>query len=117
MTVPTITINSVSKQKISDEPGMDESIVKFESNQTLKAWVAKLGGYSHSTGTVVGQDNNIYPSSLLYPKTSLYPQNYTLSSGVEEEFTVENEEITDGDGTYRINVYGMNEDEEWTSYG
>ena len=117
MAAPKINIDSVSRYKISNVAGMDESIVYFfSSDQVLKSFVAKVGGVSHDTGVTVGEADNLYPSTTIYPSTALYPYTYSLPVGTSQRFEVLASELS-GDGTYRINVYGMNEAGEWTAYG
>ena len=117
MAAPKINIESVSKYKISNKTGMDESIVYFfSSDQILKSFVAKAGGVSRDTGVTVGESDNLYPSTMLYPSTTLYPYAYSLPIGTSQRFEVLASELS-GDGIYRINVYGMNEAGEWTAYG
>lgn len=116
MAAPTITIHSVSRYKISNKSGMDESIVYFfSSDQELKDFVAKAGGVSHDTGVTVGEATSLVPSANLYPSISLYPGEFSLPAGVHQRFEVLASELA-GDGTYRINVYGMNAVGEWTPY-
>ena len=115
MAAPLITITSISKTKISDEPGYDQTVVKFTANQILKDYIAKADGSGYTNGIVVGQSTNVYPSETLYPSIALYPQDYALIVGSEQQFEVDNKELGI-DGTYRINVYGMNELGEWTTY-
>lgn len=117
MAAPKINIESVSRYKISNVAGMNESIVYFfSSDQVLKSFVAKAGGVSHDTGITVGEADNIYPSASLYPRMTLYPYSYSLPVGIPQRFEVLASELA-GDGTYRINIYGMNEAGEWTTYG
>jgi hypothetical protein len=117
MAAPCINIESVSRYKISNVSGMNESIVYFfSSDQVLKDFVAKAGGVSHDTGVTVGKADNLYPGETLYPRETLYPYAYILPIGILQRFEVLASELG-GDGTYRINIYGMNEAGEWTAYG
>lgn len=117
MAAPTITIHSVSRYKISNKSGMDESIVYFfSSDQDLKDFVAKAGGVGHTTGLTVGEAVSLVPSETLYPSASLYPSEFSLPAGAHQRFEVLASELT-GDGTYRVNIYGMNAAGEWTPYG
>ena len=131
MTTPLITITSITKTKISDEPGYDQAIVKFTANQHLDDFIVRAGGAGNTNGVVVGQSDIIFPSETVYPSETLYPalilniypsetlypsDGCVLLAGTEQQFEVDNEELG-VDGTYRINIYGMNELGEWTAYG
>lgn len=117
MAAPLITIQSVSRYRISNKTGFDESIVYFfSSNQILKDFVAMSGGVSHTTGVTVGSAGSLVPSDTLYPSNALYPVDFALPAGVQQRFEVLASELA-GDGVYRINIYGMNAGGEWTAYG
>jgi hypothetical protein len=116
MTAPAITIKSVSKYRISDEPGKDQSVVKFSSNQNIVAFEARAGGLYNGSGLLVGKSDNLFPSTTLYPSISLIPKNYQALANMELQFEVDNEELQQ-DGDYRINIYACNESGEWTPYG
>lgn len=117
MAAPQISIESVSKYKISNKAGMNESIVYFfSSDQILKDFIARVGGVSYDTGVAVGRSDSLYPTETLYPGTVLYPFTYLLPIGTSQRFEVNASELA-GDGVYRINIYGMNEVGEWTAYG
>lgn len=55
--------------------------------------------------------------ALTWDELDTQGQTWNEFDGREASFTVENEELTQGDKTYRINVYGKNEAGEWTPYG
>lgn len=87
MSSPVITIQNISATRISNKAGKDVSIVQFKADQELQEWVARAGGFSPTTGALVGQGT-------------------TLQTGVSAQFEIENEELFNGDGDYRINIYG-----------
>jgi len=161
MTAPNIVIKSVSRVKISDEPGMDNCEVKFLADQDLVDWEARADGSGVKQGLLVGKaatdpipktwdelDMKTYSwdqfdalsqtwdelddRRILVPDTTwdeldiqaltwdqLDAKNQTWNEfdGREASFLVKDEELTLGDKTYRINVYGKNEAGEWTPYG
>lgn len=119
MTAPTINIISYTRTKISSHSGVDKSTVIFQADQALTNWEARAGGNGLGQGLLVGGPTSVlYPSDTLYPSESLCPQAVaTIAAGTQVQFDVDDEELTGGDGTYRINVYGMNEAGEWSAYG
>jgi len=116
MTAPVTTIQSASATKISNQSGKNACVVTFSANQDLHDYTAQALGTSHSTGTKVAGSGNVYPSSSLYPSSTLYPRSYLLPAGTVETFEVDYAEIASNDGTYQINVYGMNAAGEWEGY-
>jgi hypothetical protein len=94
---PIITISSYTKHKISSITGMDVSVVTFQSNQDLQAWEARADGNGHGQGDLVGSGN-------------------LLTANTDQTFDVEDEELTWGDKTYRITVYGQNTSGVWSDY-
>lgn len=52
-----------------------------------------------------------------WDQLDLKNENWDEFDGRQATFIVEDEELTLGDKTYRINVYGKNEAGEWTPYG
>lgn len=94
---PFININNISSNRISNKTGKDMSIVSFTANQPLQEWTARAGGFSPTTGSLVGQGT-------------------ALAQGATAQFEIENEELFNGDGDYRINIYGKNSAGVWTPY-
>lgn len=97
-TPPTITIINYTKSKISGISGKDVCVVTFTADQNLTQWEARADGFGVGQGDLVGSGD-------------------ALLEGQEAVFEVENEELIWGDKTYRINVYGKNEQGEWSLYG
>lgn len=160
MTAPYITIKSVSRVKISDEPGMDVCEVIFTSDQDLIDWEARAGGGGVGEGLLVGKANTdpipqlwqelddknytwdeldalnqtwdeLDDRRIVLPNKTwndLDTDNYTWDEldalnqtwnefdGREVVFTITDDELTNGDKQYQINIYGKNVDREWTSY-
>lgn len=119
MTAPTINIISYTRTRISSHAGVDKSTVIFQADQDLVNWEARAGGNGLGQGLLVGGPTSVlYPSETLYPSVTLYPQAAAIiTAGTQVQFDVDYEELTEGDGIYRVNVYGMNEAGEWTAYG
>lgn len=116
MAAPIVTITSISRNKISDEPGINQCIVKFKVNQTITAWEARAGGIFQGSGLLVGNGGGPFPSSALYPSGSLYPNNLSIPANTEIQFEVDYDELQQ-DGDYQINVYACNTSGEWSAYG
>jgi len=116
MTAPVTTIQSTSVTKISNQANKNSCTVTFTASQDLHDYTAQALGTSHSTGTKVAGSGNVYPSSSLYPSSTLYPKSYLLTAGTVETFEVDYSEIASNDGTYQVNVYGMNAGGEWEGY-
>lgn len=113
MTAPIITIKSVSKYAISDEPGNNMSIVVFTVNEPIIAWEARAGGLYAGSGLLVGQSNHLFPSNSLFPGANVFPRNYRANANTDLQFEVEDNELQQ-DGIYRINIYAVSEDtKEW----
>lgn len=133
MSAPIITIKSVTRAKISNKAGMDTCEVAFASEQPLVDWEARADGAGVGQGLLVGKAvidpipqtwNEL--DAMGYTQDAFDALNQTwdelddrtiLQVDTDETFLVENEELTQGDKTYRINVYGKNAAGEWTTYG
>lgn len=94
---PIITITNYTKERISNHPDHDVSVVTFHSDQDLAEWEARADGEGHGEGILVGIGG-------------------TETADEDIEFEVYDEELTQGDKTYRINVYGKNVGGVWTPY-
>ncbi|MBU8908491.1 hypothetical protein [Desertibacillus haloalkaliphilus] len=115
MAAPKITILDVSAYKISDEDGFDSCVVTFKADQKLKGYRARADGTNFKSGVLVDRSGELFPSDNLYPSDDLFPSDYTLDAGAEQIFVIYFDEL-ENDGEYRINVYGVNEEGEWTPY-
>lgn len=118
MTVPIIEIVEVSKTKISDEVGMDQSQVTFKcTNTNLQAFELRAvkipGEVGRGKGLLVEKDGALYPSDTLSPSETLFPRDYYLSMNSVQIAYIDNEELTQGDGSYIISIYAKSEDGEW----
>lgn len=125
MTGPTITIKSYSRKRISNKSGVDSVHVVFSTNQDLVQWEARADGQGVGQGLLVGSGSSLPLESDWKSRTELYGSYWSdwginwndLINYAETSFIVDDEELTFGDKTYRINVYGKNKDGEWNAYG
>jgi hypothetical protein len=93
-----ITVVANSMSKISDEPGKTTCTVTFKPDQALTAWEARADGTGQGQGLLVGSGG-------------------AVTANTEVTFDVDYTELTQGDKTYRINIYGQNASGAWTVYG
>lgn len=133
MAIPQIDILSVSRYKIGRISGYDQSIVEFSTDQDLLEWEARAGGSGRGQGLLVGQkitqDQDGYALKLKNPWNQwLSLSTYTWSalgvgttwndkSYASDSFAIDDEELTQGDQQYRINIYGKSGTGEWNAYG
>lgn len=96
---PTITIGTPSRVVISDETGYDQCVCTFTSDQRLVQWEARATRPGIVPGHGVG---------LLVESGS------ALNVGATGTVTIDNEELTQGDGEYTITVYGQNAGGIWS---
>lgn len=96
---PTITVGTPSRSIISDETGYDQSVCTFTSNMDLQAWEAR----ATKAGTTPARGVGL-----------LVESGTTLAAGATGTVTVENEELTNGDGEYTITVYGQSTGGVWS---
>lgn len=95
---PVITIVSQSKSKISGVTGHDSCEVSFTSDKALSYWEARatLSGVTPAHGV------------------GLLVESGTLSEGETGYVYVDDEELTNGDGEYTVNIYGQGSDGVWS---
>ena len=94
---PVITIVSQDVTKISGVSGHDRCSVTFTSDQALSYWEARATTTqtpAHGVGLLV--------------------ESGTLSKGETGYVYVDDEELTNGDLNYRIDIYGQNADGRWS---
>ena len=94
---PIITIQSQNVTKISSVTGYDRCTVSFTANVELSYWEARATT-TQTPGHGVG----------------LLVESGTLSEGATGYVYVDNEELTNGDLNYRIDIYGQNVDGVWS---
>ena len=128
MTAPIITIGTVDKVRISAKTEHDTAVARFTASQALTAWEARADGTGRGSGLLVGSDSADIEAKWQDATSdkwcemsgqrwqdTLWPK-VVLSSGATGVFEVEDTELTNGDKTYRINVYGRNKGGEWSGY-
>lgn len=96
---PVITVGTPSRAAISDEPGCDECICTFTSDHPLLRWEARatLPGVTPARGVGL-----------------LVESGGALAEGASGRVSVLDEELTNGDGTYTVTVYGQSENGYWS---
>lgn len=85
--VPVITIQSHTLDKISDETGKTSCTVVFRADVACDQWEARAGGSGQGQGLLVGSGS-------------------AINANTDTSFDVTYGELTNGEGLYRINVYG-----------
>jgi len=129
MAAPFIIIDGFTRSKISNQPGLNESVVQFLADQDLIDWQARADGAGVGQGGLVGQATGVRDTwdkwdAQALSWAALDAQSKTWATLVVVlldndvgEFVVDAGELTWGDKVYRINVYGKNHAGEWTAYG
>lgn len=125
MAAPIITIKSYTRARISKKSGYDSSIVVFSTDQDLVQWEARADGAGVGQGLLVGSGGALPLESDWSSRTNEYGAYWSdwafnwndLINYAEASFVVDDEELTFGDKSYRINVYGKNKGGEWSGYG
>lgn len=125
MAAPTITIEQISRNRISRISGVDSSTVSFSTNQDLSQWEARADGQGVGQGLLVGSGGPLplesdWESRMAKygPSWSDWPINWNdLINYGAASFVVDDEELTNGDKPYQINVYGKNLNGEWNAHG
>lgn len=95
--VPAISIQSYTKSKISGVATMTTSTVVFRSDVDCDQWEARADGSGNGQGLLVVSGG-------------------AITANTDISFDVVNTELTNGDKSYRINVYGHNA-AGWSPYG
>lgn len=128
MAAPIISITAYTRSRISAQQGVDVSQVTFQSDQPLVNWEARADGNGVGQGDLVGGPNSTRETWDDYDAQSLTWDALDAESrtwdnlstivgpNTDVPFDVENEELTWGDKSYKINIYGKNAAGEWTPY-
>ena len=105
---PTVTVVSVERAKLSDEPGMLATDIIFKFNEPVTAWSVRKGGASYDTGTELdGEAGAWFP---------IFPINLGINIPANTEIQVTIEYIDLEIGTNQINFYGCDEAGNWVPY-
>jgi hypothetical protein len=117
MAAPVITLVSESRTVISDEAGVDTSLVKFTSDVDMIEWEARADGTGNGTGLLVGNETCSLENNYKVGAWALGAKPFTSynNANVEKQFNVDWNELTNGDKTYKINIYARNTD-GWTGF-
>ncbi|OUS70310.1 hypothetical protein B1748_29180 [Paenibacillus sp. MY03] len=129
MAAPLIVIDGYTRARISNQPGLRESVVQFLADQDLVDWQARADGAGVGQGDLVGQAPGVRDTWAKWDAQALSWASLDAQTRTWEtlivvlpdndigEFVVDAGELTWGDKVYRINVYGKNQAGEWTAYG
>ncbi len=114
---PKVTVKSVSNYKISDEKGMDRSLITFQFDQPVQAFTVNVIGVSPDTG-IVAEFGSKYVSDLA---KSTVQQTKAKTISEVREFTGDLVAEVDWtecyqEGNNRVNIYGKGMDGLWTPY-
>ena len=97
--IPVLSINNITRKKISTISGYDTSVAEFTSDTYLTEWEARATvegqTYGHGIGTLVDSGT-------------------TLLANETATVTIDDEELTNGDVEYRISVYGKDTNGVWS---
>ena len=97
--LPILSINNITRNKISPISGYDTSVAEFISDTDLTEWEARATvegqTYGHGIGTLVDSGT-------------------TLLANETATVTIDDEELTNGDVEYRISVYGKDANGVWS---
>lgn len=129
MAAPLIVIDAYTRSRISGQAGANQSVVQFLADQDLVDWESRADGAGNGQGSLVGQATEVRDTwakwdAQGYSWAAIETKGWTfggmttvLPDNAVGEFVVDAAELTWGDKTYRINVYGKNAAGEWTVYG
>ena len=98
-TPPTITVGTPSRSIISDESGYDQCVCTFKSDLALQQWEAR----ATKSGTTPARGVGL-----------LVESGGSLAANTNATVTVDDEELTQGDGEYTITVYGLSTGGIWS---
>lgn len=96
---PVITVNTPSRTIISDKSGFDQCVCTFSSDLALAQWEAR----ATKAGTTPARGVGL-----------LVESGGSLAAGATGTVTVDDEELTQGDGEYTITVYGQSTGGVWS---
>jgi hypothetical protein len=97
--VPTITIGTPSKTRISAVSGHDKATVTFTSDMALSQWEAR----ATTSGQAVGHGSGL-----------LVESGGSLEANTETTVTIDDEELTNGDLEYTISIFGQSVEGRWS---
>lgn len=116
---PKVTIQSVSRYKISDENEVNNSLVTFSFDIPIVEFTVNVLGVSHSTGKVAEHGSRTIDEMRNYTVDEML--NFTVDDS--RAFSSATDIIAEIDwtklyqeGDNRVNIYGRSLDNEWTPY-
>ena len=126
MGTPVISLVSNSRNRISKQAGVNLDTCVFTADQDIIAWEARADGAGQGQGLLVGgasganegfykSDGTVYPTvsnDVMYCDYAV-----AVKKNANRSFDVDSTELTNGDKTYRINIYAKNRAGNWTPYG
>lgn len=116
---PIVNVVSVSRDKISDEIGMNKTLVTIEFDQDVQGYTVNVNGVSFSTGKVIEYVTKYirdYASvSVASLSNSKVSDMRRFAQGQRVEIEVDNTELYE-EGNNRVNLYGQAIDGSWTQY-
>lgn len=93
--VPLVSSIVTNKSKISDETGMNQSVITFQFDKNVEQYVARLNGSNQDTGVLIDSGGAVLANTNI-------------------QITVDWNELA-SEGLNRINIYGKNAS-GWTPY-
>lgn len=130
-TAPSVTVDNISRNKISAQTGENTSTITFHFDKDVSAWTVNVNGADHTTGTVAGSGTgsgtpaetvaNLQSMTVSTVATYTVGQlasgsTQPITAGTQIQVTVNNTEMYQ-EGTNRVNIYGeSNADGTWTPY-
>ncbi len=113
-----INVLSLSKEKVSQVEGMNSSIVSFESDEDIWGWKIKRNGISHDTGILIDEfklDVAYFGSETVGNLGSrTVGEMSKIDSGVDIMSEIFSSDLDLGSN--RLNVYGIDMNDNWDSY-
>jgi len=114
-----IDIKSVSRFRLSHVSGFDSALVTFESDVDLIAWRINRLGTSWDTGEVLEEESldwaRVANRTWDPLMSESWDQQAFIEAGISITDQIEASELQTG--TQRINVYGKDRNDNWSSYG
>jgi lysozyme len=116
---PKVTIISVSRTKISDEPEFDKALITFSFDIDTKSYTVNVNGSDHLTGVVAHSGSgktvaNLANMTVGELALQTVQEITVIVAGLEIVAEVDWTELSNGDN--RINFYGQATDGTWTPY-
>jgi hypothetical protein len=121
MPKPNVTIVRISRNKISDEQGIDRSNITFMFDMDVYEYTVRCTGTSPFTGILADLGTKSVSTQAKMTVLEMASQTVknvsSFSANTEITAIVDYTELY-GEGGNRINIYGLSRDapQEWTPY-